>query len=89
MKKEYSKPDIIFESFSLSTSITAGCEVKPSNFTVDCGVKWSKGVYIFTEDVQGCTTKVLNGNLTLNFVDDENNGLCYHNPSDSFNVFNS
>ena len=31
MKKVYSKPEIYFESFSLSQYIAAGCEVKPGD----------------------------------------------------------
>lgn len=91
MKKSYSKPDIFFEDFTLNTNITAGCEVKVDNSTDTCGVKWSSGVFIFIAGITGCTRKILNGstNRDENYVDAENNGLCYHNPSDSFNVFSS
>ena len=47
MKKAYSKPDIVFEDFSLSTNIAAGCEENPSLYTETvntCGVKWAAGV---------------------------------------------
>lgn len=88
MKKTYSKPDIFFEDFSLSTNIAAGCEEKPFNLTDDCGVKWGKKI-IFTENMTGCTSKVVQGSVTDNMVDKENNGLCYHNPSDNYNVFMS
>jgi hypothetical protein len=80
MKKAYSKPEIFFEDFSLSTNIAAGCELFP-NFAEDaCGVKWGKK-HIFLAEIQGCGTKIVNGDPTYD-------GACYHNPSDP-NVFNS
>lgn len=82
MKKTYSKPDIIFEDFSLSTNIAAGCEEKPFGNTNDCGVKWSQGVFIFSGSINGCNTHVIEG-------DGEYNSLCYHNPENNYNVFNS
>jgi hypothetical protein len=86
LKKIYSKPDIFFEDFSISTNIAAGCEEKPSlyNDSVSaCGVKWAADVYIFTENIDGCNRKLVDGQQG------EYNGLCYHNPSDNYNVFYS
>ena len=54
-KKKYSKPDIYFEDFSLSTNIAAGCEKQPSNATEDCGVRWGN-IFIFIEGINGCTS---------------------------------
>jgi hypothetical protein len=80
-KKLYSSPDIFFEDFSLSTNIAAGCEEKPHNSTDTCGVLWTKGTILFINGVtDDCTKKVIDGS-------DQGNGLCYHNPSDSYNVF--
>lgn len=81
MKKTYSKPDIAFESFSLCTGIASTCEVKtyhPSNGV--CGYKFG-GLFIFTDEIKGCTTKIVEG--------EEYDGLCYHNPSEDNNLFNS
>ncbi len=99
MKKTYSKPDIFFEDFSLSTSIAAGCEEEPSAYSDKisgpCGVKWEAGVYLFSQNMNGCTRKVTDGkpgsmeNGDLNMVDTNNNALCYHNPYESYNVFYS
>lgn len=86
MKKAYSKPDIVFEDFSLSTNIAAGCEENPSAFssgTQPCGVKWAAGVYIFTDEIDGCNRKLVDGQQG------EYNGLCYHNPTSNYNVFYS
>ena len=80
MRKAYSKPDIGFESFALSESIAAGCEERPFNFLENCGVKYGKQI-IFTDAIQNCTRKVIDGQQG------EYNGLCYHNPSASYNVF--
>ena len=79
-KKQYSAPDIFFEDFSLSTSIAAGCEEKPFDYTDMCGVKWSKDNILFAEGFSNCTKDIIPG-------DTEYNGLCYHNPSDNYNVF--
>lgn len=92
MKKTYSKPDIFFEDFSLSTSIAAGCEEKPSVYAADvrpCGVKWDAGIYVFTETMYGCNIKAVSGKTENNLVDSQNNALCYHNPSENYNVFYS
>lgn len=82
MKKTYSKPDILFEDFSLSVSIAANCE-EETNFAKDqCGYRFAPGMVIFLEGVTGCTTKIEDGS-------DSYNGICYHNPSDINNLFNS
>lgn len=81
MKKYYSKPDIVFESFSLSTSIAAGCEEKPYNNTDNCGVLFGRKT-IFLEDMTGCASKIPN-------EDPSYNKLCYHVPYENYNVFYS
>lgn len=80
MKKTYSKPDIFFKDFSLSTSIAAGCEKKPFNQGDGCGVKWGR-LMLFTQTLN-CKDKIVEG-------DSEYNKLCYHNPWESYNVFYS
>ena len=82
MKKVYSKPQIMFENFSLSTNIAAACEVRAntqSNFD-SCGVDFS-GDIVFATSTSGCKDK----------IDDygQYNSICYHVPSDSNNIFNS
>lgn len=82
MKKAYIAPEIMFEDFTISTNIAAGCEAKSDLLAGgQCGFKWGKKV-IFTEQVLGCTVKVVPG-------DGNYDGLCYHNPSEDYNVFNS
>lgn len=77
MKKIYSKPEIAFESFSLSQNIAAGCEYTdpkhPDLYFTGIG-------YAFTT---GCDVKFSDGG-----GDGEYNGICYHVPTDN-NLFNS
>ena len=82
MKKAYSKPEIMFDDFSLSANIASVCEEKvgsPTEYT--CGLKYGMST-IFTQDSTGCKTKVDDGSGKYN-------GLCYHIPSEDYNVFNS
>lgn len=86
MKKVYSAPQILFESFVMSTNIAGDCEEKtnlPSNTT--CGVEFSDGSSVFMVGMTGCETfkvEASNG-------DGEWNGLCYHVPNNEYNLFNS
>ena len=82
MKKSYSKPDIAFENFSLSTSIAGACERNthlPSEGA--CGYEWG-GYVIFVTGMQGCDLEQPLGQPSPD-------GFCYHNPTDSNNLFNS
>lgn len=85
MKKVYEKPEILFESFSLSTNIAGDCEApyvgNPSKG--NCGVSTSAPqITIFTSDPNVCTIPDSDG-------DDMYNGLCYHVPTEYNNLFNS
>lgn len=82
MTKEYVKPQIVFEEFSLSTNIAAGCNIIISNSTQGvCAyedVRNNKNV--FTEAISACTTKQDDG---------ASNGICYHVPIETNDLFNS
>lgn len=87
MKRAYSQPDILFESFSLYTSIASGdCGVKiTTQFDGECGLPYGDKI-VFTDQVNGCKAE---GSI---IVSDENaifNGLCYHVPIGSMSLFNS
>ncbi len=85
MKKEYSKPEIAFEDFTMSTSIAIGCEIKIEGHSSNtCGYKYEGGggATMFTTQV---ATDVCN----LQVNDDETNGFCYHVPVEGNNLFNS
>lgn len=83
MKKKYSKPDILFENFSLSTSVAANCSIKDQNGATLVGpgaievlVAGMQKFVIFQNDTQGCSWYEEDG---------EWNGFCYHNPGE-FNM---
>ena len=87
MKKLYTKPEIMFESFLMSANIAAGCENINSNPTVDkCayiipGTEFSAEKHVFSANVgDACTTKNDNGKYDY---------LCYHTPTDTTNLFSS
>lgn len=86
MKKEYVKPVVVFESFSLSTNIAAGCESIVGNPSKDsCPVAGTGGIAIFNTPENGCefTPAQMGG------VDDMWDGFCYHVPTETNNLFNS
>ena len=75
MKKTYSKPQIMFEAFTLSTNIASGCGVITTLSTRGtCGYtpdRWPESVVLFNTDGI-CNTSPQNT---------EYDGLCYDNPS--------
>ena len=84
MKKLYSKPEIMFESFTICASIAAGCENINTNPTKDvCAYKYKddfgRDRAVFTSSIAMCTTK----------NDGDYNGICYDTPSENYNLFNS
>lgn len=80
MRKVYKKPEVVFVSFELSESISAGCEQISNQAEYACAVEdtMAELTYI-TEGITGC-------NYTPPNVYDL---VCYHAPSDSANVFSS
>ena len=79
MKRTYNEPKIFFESFSLAQNIAAGCElIQQNNAQGTCPVlvpDW--GLTYISEDT--CSDTVPGGN----------DSICYHAPSENYNVFNS
>lgn len=76
----------MFESFLMSTNIAGDCEVKthsPSNST--CGLSFSDGSSVFLTGMNGCKTF----EVTPENGDGMWNGICYHVPNDTNNLFNS
>ena len=90
MKKTYTKPEIMFESFSFSTSIAGTCQVKtntPNYGNCAYGVTdtslcltWN----VFTSDYNFCTTSEAQDGAADGLYD----GVCYHAPYGN-NLFNS
>lgn len=79
MKKTYSKPQIVFDSFELSQSIAVGCEYISHHTEDTCAYESALG-NVFLEGVAACERKEVDGG---------NNGICYHVPADNSNLFSS
>lgn len=86
MKKNYSKPEIMFESFTMSSNIAGDCEVKtntPSKGTCAYEMEVSnefitETVFVFVSDITACHYTEPEGH----------NGVCYHTFENS-SLFNS
>lgn len=82
MKKTYTKPDIMFDSFSLCSSIAAGCARPIGNQSQgNCPLMVSGNPH-FLSSVTVCWTVIEDGSPQYD-------GICYHVPTDSTNLFNS
>lgn len=81
MKKTYSAPDIVFESFSLSVSIAA-CAVETNYGQYECGYKHDPENIIFVSGVSGCKEVVEDGDPVFD-------GVCYHVPAEDKQLFGS
>ena len=85
MKKVYSSPDIIFESFSLNENIAAANTNCTRNVTTQysgtCGLQYGNKV-VFTMSVGGCWVKIEDGSPLFD-------GLCYHIPYGENKLFDS
>ena len=88
MKRTYSKPDIAFESFSLSTSIAGNCEVKTDTKSGgECAYPMDGLGNVFLTTIHACR-----GVGGTPITDEQSlvfNGFCYHVPTENRNLFNS
>lgn len=82
MKKVYEAPEILFEDFSLSTSISAGCDKIINPLLYTCGVYYPGIGMIFVEGNTGCSVK-------MEDTFETSDGYCYHVPNEDKNLFNS
>lgn len=81
MKREYSKPIVVFEDFTLSTNIAGDCEFKINTQTEgQCAYESSGGINTFTDAVSACDFTSSDGKA---------DGFCYHVPEGGPNLFNS
>ena len=82
MKKTYEKPHIFFDSFELTTNISAGCEVPTNLPSMDwCGLDFS-GLMVFMSGMSGCSDIQIGKGGDFD-------GICYHTPTETNNVFAS
>ncbi len=86
MKKVYVKPMIMFEDFTLTTNMAAGCEIKiEGQSNGNCGYYSAfLDTPIFVTGVSGCTKKIEDGS-----VENVNGKICYDVPISTNNLFNS
>lgn len=78
--KKYSKPQIVFESFELSTNIAAGCAYQAEHYQGTCGYTGGLGgLAIFTSDA----------NCQFPTEDNGSTGVCYYIPNGDNTVFAS
>lgn len=86
MKKNYTKPMIIIETFTLSTNIAGNCE-QPFSLQAQfvCGIPDGNGLgmNIFTPGLDGGDCVIPGGD------DTEYDGFCYHIPMENRELFNS
>ena len=85
MKKAYSKPEIMFEDFTLNTYIAASCGYEATHDAAlgkwKCsGYQLRSGEVVFMAAFNGCITVEADGDY---------NGYCYHVPTVSLNLFGS
>lgn len=85
MKKAYSTPDILFDSFALNENIASANENCNRNITTawsnNCGLPIG-GKIVFTIAASGCKFKAQDGSPMFD-------GLCYHVPVAGNRLFNS
>ena len=87
MKKLYSKPEIMFEDFTLNENIAGNCASIVNNASKgSCAVMGTGDIAIFDGSVGPvCVYKPEDMGGTT----DEWDGFCYHVPTEYNNLFNS
>lgn len=90
MKKEYVKPQIMFENFTLSSNIAGDCEHLtnlPSNNT--CGLYFTGIGNVFLTGMGGCSDMQVGDGISGDgYIGSGNDAICYHVPFGE-NLFNS
>lgn len=87
MKKNYSKPEIFFENFSVSCSL-ASCEEKANSMENVCGYYMpSLNKNVFVSGINGCKYTEVTPH-DGNGLDGQFGTVCYHIPG-GYNVFGS
>lgn len=86
MKSIYVSPEIMYEDFSLSTNIAAGCERFVGNPSEgNCAIVGSDGTSIFGGDMNICDFTPEG----MGQAPDTWDGFCYHVPTSDRELFNS
>lgn len=78
MKKEYKKPELLFDNFELSVSIAGDCGSKTQTPSRNqCGIDIGSEI-LFSSGMNVCNTKI-----------EDSTEYCYHVPTDANRMFNS
>ena len=90
MKKNYSAPDIFYESFSLSTCIAGDCDKIIDTKAVNMCSLVTGGLNLFLTDMSACN-KDKDGAPAYPVNEDQGgyDGICYHVPQPGSALFNS
>ncbi|MBE6919467.1 MAG: hypothetical protein E7469_07270 [Ruminococcaceae bacterium] len=90
MKKTYTKPEISFESFLMSTNIAGDCEIRANTNTNynTCGHVYGDKI-LFGTDLGGCLRYEGKNQLINPGSGLTNDSFCYHTPTEASNIFNS
>lgn len=84
MKKIYSKPEILFENFTLSTNVAGDCgKIVTTHAENVCGIYFTGIGNVFMTGTDGCS------DLQVTSDDGQFNGICYHVPTETNLLFNS
>ncbi len=91
--KKYVKPEILFEDFTLSTSVASCATESMEKVYADnsCGFydEYLK-VVVVTDNTGGCAKVSENvSGYRVATTPGENDGICYHVPIEAYNMFNS
>ncbi len=76
MKKTYTKPEINFDSFGITSSFASSCEYHPQIADHSCGYT-IHGRTIFVVESAGCKYVSQDGDY----------GICYYVPTGDSNIF--
>ena len=82
MKKSYTEPQIVFESFALNSSIAQTCAFNVTTQYNGVGEVMFGNRAVFVNGINACKVKVEDGSPLFN-------GLCYHVPVAQNSIFNS
>ena len=82
MKKTYSKPEIMFENFAVSSNIAAGCSILTNYAENECS-------YVYTDEFDTTYNIFTISGVCTTYQQDGYAGICYHVAADTSSLFTS
>ena len=86
MKKSYGKPDIVFDSFQMESSI-GSCAKRCGPIQDECGILWTPDT-VFAE-APGINSNACTIDVDINVDTESFDEMCYHVPFDGMQLFTS